>query len=153
MRAVSGMLVTWFVAVPLANAAGWADLTGVNAQGDSFSLVPTFVDEPGHQPTGDAFASFAIRVRPVDADPEDGGQEFLQEPCVLALDPVDGSPMFLGCGDAAKSPLRGTRYLAHPNPDPDNCDWSHRFTCVQGCSDDVPRQLEQGFWECGEPPE
>lgn len=130
-------------------AEGWADITGKNSRGDSISLVPTFVDKPGGAASTEPFSSFSIYVTPAGASIEDF-RLFEREPCVLSIDPTSGAPMFFGCSELAKSPLKGARYIAEPNPDPDDCAYSFKFACVQGCQDaEVPKTLERGFWECG----
>lgn len=130
-------------------AEGWADISGKNSRGDSFSPVPTFVDKPGGTAVTEPFSSFSVYVRPANASGEDF-QLYENEPCVLSRDPTSGAPMFFGCSELAKSPLKGARYIAEPNPDPEDCAYSFKFVCVQGCQDsEVPQTLERGFWECG----
>lgn len=146
----TGILTAVIVLLATADtrAEGWADLAGVNKRGDAFSPVPTFVDKPGEAAVSEPFGSFSIYVRLEGASIDDV-EVYENEPCVLSTDRTSGTPMLFACSDRAKSPLRGTRYIAVPNPDPNDCAYSFRFVCVQGCeSDEAPQTLDRGFWEC-----
>lgn len=80
-------------------------------------------------------------------------QDFTEEHCVFEYKSVKGggyTPEF-SCPISAKSPLAGTKYVAHPNNKSD-CEKGGPFyiyICVSGCETNkrAPRKLFQGSYE------
>ena len=133
MKVQSVFFLAVLIIATESKADGFTDITAKQSNGDTIIFV---TDPPAY-----------VMVK----HPNDEFTEYKNEGCEYKHIELNGkNSLEISCPSGGKSPLAGVKYSGAYTLG--NCEKVPMaiYTCVSGCGKQVPKKMEQAWWECGD---